>query len=61
MVDKTLLLRKLAELEEYLKQIKEYRNVSAEQYSKEWRTQRIVERTLQMVIESCTDIAGHII
>jgi len=60
-VDKTLLLRKLAELEEYLGQIKEYTNVSAEQYSKEWRTQRIVERTLQMMIESCVDIAGHII
>lgn len=61
MVDKTLLLRKLAELEEYLIQIKEYANVSAEQYSKEWRIQRIVERTLQMIIESCADIAGHII
>jgi len=60
-VDKTLLLRKLAELEEYLGQIKEYTNVSAEQYSKQWRTQRIVERTLQMMIESCADIAGHII
>ena len=61
MVDKTLLLRKLAELEEYLKQIKEYSKVSAEQYSKDWRIQRIVERTLQMMIETCADIAGHII
>lgn len=61
MVDKTLLLRKLAELEEYVEQIKEYTNLSAEQYSREWRTQRIVERTLQMMIESCADIAGHII
>lgn len=46
MVDKTLLLRKLAEIEEYLGQIKEYANVSAEQYSKDWKIQRIVERTL---------------
>lgn len=61
MVDKTLLLRKLAEIEEYLKQIKEYANVSAEQYSKDWRIQRIVERTLQIMIETCADIAGHII
>ncbi len=61
MVDKTLLLRKLAELEEYLEQIREYANISVEQYSKEWRTQRIVERTLQIMIESCADIAGHII
>ncbi len=61
MVDKTLLLRKLAEIEEYLGQIKEYANVSAEQYSKDWKIQRIIERTLQMMIESCADIAGHII
>jgi uncharacterized protein YutE (UPF0331/DUF86 family) len=60
-VDKTLLLRKLAEIEEYLGQIKEYANVSAEQYSKDWKIQRIIERTLQMMIESCADIAGHII
>jgi uncharacterized protein YutE (UPF0331/DUF86 family) len=60
-VDKTLVLRKLAELQEYPEQIKEYGNVSAEQYAKEWRTQRIVERTLQIMIESCADIAGHII
>jgi uncharacterized protein YutE (UPF0331/DUF86 family) len=60
-VDKTLVLRKLAELEEYLEQIKEYADISAEQYSREWRTQRIVERTLQMMIETCADIAGHII
>ena len=61
MVDKVLLLRKLAELEEYLRQIKEYANVNVEEYSKDWRIQRIVERTLQMMIESCADIAGHII
>jgi uncharacterized protein YutE (UPF0331/DUF86 family) len=56
-----LLLRKLSELEEYLKQVKEYANVNEEQYSKDWRVQRIVERTLQMMIETCADIAGHII
>ena len=61
MVDKTLVLRKLAEIEEYLEQIQEYADVSAEQYSREWRTQRIIERTLQMMIETCADIAGHII
>ncbi len=61
MVDKTLVLRKLAELEEYLEQIKEYANISTEQYSREWKSQRIIERTLQMMIESCADIAGHII
>jgi uncharacterized protein YutE (UPF0331/DUF86 family) len=61
LVDKTLILRKLTELEEYLGQIKEYSAISAEEYSSDWKTQRIVERTLQIMIELCTDIAGHFI
>jgi uncharacterized protein YutE (UPF0331/DUF86 family) len=60
-VDKTLILRKLAELEEYLEQVKEYTGITAERYSKDWKAQRIVERTLQMMIETCADVAGHII
>lgn len=61
MVDKALILRKLAELEEYLGQTKEYANIAVEWYSKDWKAQRIVERTLQMMIEICADVAGHII
>jgi uncharacterized protein YutE (UPF0331/DUF86 family) len=61
MVDKALVLRKLAELEQYLGQIREYANITVEQYSSDWKIQRIVERTLQIMIETCVDIAGHII
>ena len=61
MVDKTLILRKLSELDEYYKQIAEYKKITVTQYSGDWKTQRIVERTLQMMIETCVDIAGHII
>jgi uncharacterized protein YutE (UPF0331/DUF86 family) len=61
LVDKNLILRKIAELEEYLEQIREFSNISAEQYAGDWKTQRIVERTLQMMIELCVDIANHII
>ena len=61
MVDKTLILRKLTELEEYLEQVKEYATMTVDRYSKDWKTQRVVERTLQMMIEICVDIAGHII
>jgi uncharacterized protein YutE (UPF0331/DUF86 family) len=60
-VDKILLFRKLAELEEYTQQIGEYSNVTPRQYSKDWKLQRIIERTFQMMIETCADIAGHII
>jgi uncharacterized protein YutE (UPF0331/DUF86 family) len=61
MVDEALILRKLAELDQYYSQLKEYQNTSAEQYSADWKIQRIIERTLQMMIETCVDIAGHII
>ena len=61
MVDKTLVLRKLADLEQYLAQIGEYADITVTQYSADWKTQRVVERTLQMMIETCVDIAGHII
>ena len=61
MVDEALLLRNLAELENCLGQIKEYDDIVVEQYVRDWKTQRIVERTLQMMIETCVDIAGHII
>lgn len=54
-------MRKLAEVEEYLNQIKEFKDITIEQYSKDWKIQRIIERTIQIMIESCTDIASHII
>jgi uncharacterized protein YutE (UPF0331/DUF86 family) len=61
MVDRALILRKLAEIEEYLAQIREFKDISVDQYCKDWKVQRIVERTLQMMIEACVDIAAHII
>jgi len=60
-VDKPLILRKLAELDQYIRQVKEYARISVEEYQSSWKTQRIIERTLQMMIETCVDIAGHII
>lgn len=61
MVDKILILRKLSELERYRFQINEFSDITITDYSEDWKTQRIVERTLQMLIETCLDIAGHII
>ena len=61
MVDEALVLRKLAELDQYCSQLEEYGNTTVEQYSEDWKIQRIIERTLQMMIETCADIAGHII
>ncbi len=61
MVDETLILRKLSELDEYNNQIKEYEKITVAQYSDDWKIPRIIERTLQMMVETCVDIASHII
>ena len=61
MVDETLILRKLSELEEYTTQIQDFRSISVNDYKRDWKSRRIIERTLQMMIETCVDIAGHII
>jgi uncharacterized protein YutE (UPF0331/DUF86 family) len=60
-VDRDLILRKLADLEQYLVQVGEYRGLHVEAYRADWKTQRIVERTLQMAIEVCADVANHVI
>lgn len=61
MVDRDLVRRKLTELSEYVRQVSEYRDVTVQQYRADWKTQRIVERTLQMAIEACVDIASHMV
>ena len=61
MVDEVLILRKLSELDDYYLQISEYLSITAGEYTKDWKIQRIIERTLQMMIETCVDVAGHII
>jgi uncharacterized protein YutE (UPF0331/DUF86 family) len=61
LVDRNLVLRKIADIETYLSQLREFSGVTLEEYRSDWKTQRIIERTLQMMIESCVDIANHII
>ncbi|MDA8098332.1 MAG: DUF86 domain-containing protein [Nitrospiraceae bacterium] len=61
MVDKTVLQRKISDLDTYFGQIGQYADITLESYSADWKTQRIVERTLQMMIETCADIANHVI
>ncbi len=61
MVDRELVLRKLADLAQYVSQASEYTELRAEDYRRDWRTQRIVDRTLQLAIEVCADVASHLI
>ena len=61
MVDRDLILRKASALEQYLAQISEYREISVQRYREDWKSQRVIERTLQIAIEACVDIATHVI
>ena len=61
MVDRDLILRRLASLETYLDQLALYRGIDADGYRADWKTQRIVERTLHLAIETCMDVADHIV
>lgn len=61
MVDRDVIRRKLAELAAYVAQVSEYRDLTVERYRADWKTQRIVERTLQMSIEACVDVASHLL
>jgi uncharacterized protein YutE (UPF0331/DUF86 family) len=42
-----------------VRQVSEYRDLTVERYRADWKTQRIVERTLQRAIETCLDVAGY--
>jgi len=61
MVDQTLVLKKLATLEECRRQLTEFTSLTVADCRAGWKVQRIVERTLQMMIELCADVAGHLI
>jgi len=61
LVDKLLVGRKLTQIDTYLKQIGDFSRISLIQYKNDWKTQRIVERTLHILIEICIDIANHMI
>ena len=61
LVVKLLIGRKLARMDTYLSQIREFSKISVNEYRENWKTQRIVERTLQILIEECIDIGNHII
>ena len=61
MVDRDLILRRLANLDMYLEQLAPYRGIDIDVYGQDWKTQRIVERTLHLAIETCMDLADHLV
>jgi uncharacterized protein YutE (UPF0331/DUF86 family) len=60
-VDRALIQRKLRDLQRYVREVSEFREIDHARYREDWKTQRIVERTLQLAIEVCADVAAHLI
>jgi uncharacterized protein YutE (UPF0331/DUF86 family) len=60
-VDRDLVLRRLAMLDTYLEQLIPYRQIDLDEYRQDWKTQRIIERTLHLAVETCMDLADHLV
>jgi uncharacterized protein YutE (UPF0331/DUF86 family) len=60
-VDRDLVLRRLALLDTYLEQLEPYREMDLTAYQQDWKTQRVVERSLHLAIETCMDVADHVV
>ena len=44
LVDRTLIMRKLSELEEYLNQVREFSSINQDEYSGDWKTRKIIRQ-----------------
>ena len=61
MVDKELVRNKLINLEEYINDLKEYKDVKVIEYENDKLLHRFIERTLHLAVEAILDIGSHII
>jgi uncharacterized protein YutE (UPF0331/DUF86 family) len=56
-----ILVRKLAEMEETLRRLREHLPADYEEFSGDWARQKVVERALQIMIEAMIDIGERLI
>ncbi|BCV22949.1 type VII toxin-antitoxin system HepT family RNase toxin [Moorella sp. Hama-1] len=61
MVDQEVTRNRLALLGEYIADLQAEQGVSLNDFKSDKRQRRYVERTLHLAVESCLDIASHII
>ncbi|GAQ24125.1 type VII toxin-antitoxin system HepT family RNase toxin [Tepidanaerobacter syntrophicus] len=62
MVEKETIVRRLAFLEEYCRDLDEARQtITFDTFTRDKIVRRYIERTLHMAVEACLDIANHII
>jgi len=56
-----IVVRKLTEMEETLRRLREHLPTNYEEFSRDWARQKVVERALQIMIESMIDIGERLI
>ena len=61
MMDSEVVRDRLALLAEYIADLEAERSISLQEFVREKRTRRYIERTLHLAVENCLDIASHII
>lgn len=61
MLDRSVVLSRLAKLDEYVSRLKRFESVSFQEYHDNQDMQALVERYLQLAIQMCIDIANYII
>jgi len=59
MVDKQVALRKLSKLNQYLKELKTFKDITWEEYMNDFQIQRTVERLIQLIVDVATDLNAH--
>jgi len=60
-VEKALVVRKLSKLKSYLEELRAYKNVSWEEYSRSFQHRRAVERLIQLIVDVAVDINTHML
>jgi len=56
-----IVTRKLTEMEETLRRLREHLPTDYEEFSRDWARQKVVERALQIMIEAMIDIGERLI
>ena len=60
MVDEEVVVRKLEAIERYLRHLRAEQQVEETAYLEDDRTQRVVERLFNTLINTCIDLAAHV-
>lgn len=61
MLDNSVILVRLARLDEYISRLKRFEDIELNKYLNDQDIQAVVERNLQLSIQVCMDIANYII